>query len=421
MRFVASIAAVMLALLAFVPRAAFAEPAASADDTARILAGMPPSQGSPLASIAANGFWKQHARTFDEAWTSLERRQLSKIRSLVANNFTDPQRVLFYMFSGPDFLYADAFFPSADTYVMSGLEPPGQLPDLRKLSPRELASALRELRSSLNSVLSYSFFRTKAMRVELNEGRMTGTLPILMVFLARSGKTIYDVSFFDLQSDGSIHPAEDKVPNATAKGVKIVFSDNVGKKRTLYYFSTDVSNGGIKTSGFLQFCTNLGTGDSFVKSASYLMHSDNFSTVREFLLAHSASLLQDDSGIPIRFLAQGWQLHPFGRYVGPIPLFAGQSQSALYRVFGKSRTQPLDFSLGYRWRPTESNLLLAVKDASASATDVITPTARETEQTKPRREAEMEARDGKRARRSHHHNKERTVSNPNSKVFPYLP
>lgn len=419
-RFTASIVAMLIAALALVPRAASADPSASADDTARFLAGLSPSAGSPLTPYTTDAFWKQHARNFDEAWDDLERRQLAKIRGLVAKNFTNPQHVLFYIFSGPDFLYADAFFPSADTYVMAGLEPPGQLPDLRKLSRPELAGALRELRSSLNSVLSYSFFRTKSMRVELNQGRVTGTLPILMVFLARSGKTIYDVSLFDLQSDGSIHPVEEKIPNATAKGVKIVFSDNVGKKRTLYYFSTDVSESGIKSSGFLKFCNKLGTGDSFVKSASYLMHSDHFSTIREFLLTHSAALLQDDSGIPIRFFAKGWQLHPFGRYVGPIPLFAAQSQQTLYQVFGKGRATPIEFGIGYRWKPMESNLLLAVKDETATAFETTKQPDTE-EASRPRRVARAEKDDGKRQSRVYHKRKQRTVSNPISKMFPYLP
>ena len=269
-------------------------------------------------------------------------------------------------------------------------------------------------------MLSYSFFRTKSMRVELNQGRVTGTLPILMVFLARSGKTIYDVSPFDLQSDGSIHPAEDKIPNATAKGVKIIFSDDIGKKRTLYYFSTDVSENGIKNSGFLKFCGKLGTGDSFVKSASYLMHSDNFSTIREFLLTHSAALLQDDSGIPIRFFTKGWQLHPFGRYVGPIPLFAAQSQQALYQVFGKGRATPIAFGIGYRWKPMESNLLLAVNDETATAL-VATKQPDTEEDAKPRRVGRAEREDGKREPRIYHRRKQRTVSNPISKMFPYLP
>jgi hypothetical protein len=255
------------------------------------------------------------------------------------------------------------------------------------------------------------------MRVELSQGRMTGTLPILMVFLARSGKTIYDVSSFDLQSDGSIHPAEDKVANATAKGVKIVFSDNIGKKRTIYYFSTDVSDSGIKNSGFLKFCDKLGNGDSFVKSASYLMHSDNFSTIREFLLTHSTALLQDDSGIPVRFLAQGWRLHPFGRYVGPISLFAGQTQSKLYEIFGKGQATPIDFGIGYRWKPMESNLLLAVKDSSVTAIESPPPKSGAEQAPKPRVEAKAEI--PKREPRVLRRHKEQTVSNPYPKMFGY--
>ena len=73
--------------------------------------------------------WQQHARAFDQAWAGLEARQLSKIRAWSAANITAPQPVAFYMFSGPDFLYVDAFLPNRSTYVLSGLEPVGQIPD----------------------------------------------------------------------------------------------------------------------------------------------------------------------------------------------------------------------------------------------------------------------------------------------------
>jgi len=34
---------------------------------------------------------------------------------------------MYYMFSGPDFLYAYTFFPNANTYILAGLEPVGQV------------------------------------------------------------------------------------------------------------------------------------------------------------------------------------------------------------------------------------------------------------------------------------------------------
>ena len=90
---------------------------------------------------------------------------------------------------------------------MSGLEPVGDVPDLRRLSSRELDSALNELRRSMASLLNLSFFQTKLMSGELKLGRIVGTTPVLMVFLSRVGKTIYDVNFYDLASDGTLHPA----------------------------------------------------------------------------------------------------------------------------------------------------------------------------------------------------------------------
>jgi len=424
MRVTVAIAAVVAAAFAILPISAQAEPSASINDTARFIAGLQPSAGSPLTSYTNDGYWKQYAHSFDEAWDGLDRRQLSKIRAMVSRDFNNPQPVLFYLFSGPDFLYADAFFPAADTYVMAGLEPPGQIPDLRKFSRGEIASSLRDLRSSLSSVLSYSFFQTKFMRVDFSRAKLNGTLPVLMTFLARSGKTIYDISLFDLQNDGTLHPVEEKIANATGRGAKIVFSDaNVGKKRTLYYFSTDLSDGGIKTSGFLTFCDKLGQGDSFLKSASYLMHSDNFSTVRDFLLSHSVSLLEDDSGIPVRFFAQGWQLHPYGRYVGPISLFGGQYQAKLKDVFAKGHTTPIEFSLGYRWRPMESNILLAVKDPSATAFEIAPATAKQTAseaETVPvtkTKAAKSEVASRPRYRR----HKDQQVSNPFPNLFGYAP
>jgi hypothetical protein len=48
----------------------------TADDNARILAGIEPRADSPLAGLTREAAWRQHARSFDAAWVSLEARQL---------------------------------------------------------------------------------------------------------------------------------------------------------------------------------------------------------------------------------------------------------------------------------------------------------------------------------------------------------
>ena len=267
---------------------------------------------------------------------------------------------MFYMFSGPDFLYADAFYSKATTYVLSALEPPGSVPDLTRLPPGGLDAALNNVEHSMGSILNFSFFITKRMKVDLRAGQLNGTLPILYVLLARSGKTIRDVSPVALDNKGAAYFAnENPGPNAT-RGVRIVFAGGDGEQKTLYYFSTDLSNSGVRSSGFLKFCETLAPANSLIKSASYLLHAGNFSTVRDFILANSATIIQDDSGIPLTaYNPRKWRFFPFGRYAGPIAEFPGRYQPAYAELF--RRSQPMDFGIGYRWRSYESNLLLSVK------------------------------------------------------------
>jgi len=357
-------AAVSLILMAALP--ARAADSASIDDTARFLAGMPPSSDSPLTPLTKDPAWQHHARSFDAAFAQLDQRQLSRIRAWAEANLAAPKPTMFYMFSGPDFLYADAFYPHATTYVLSALEPPGSVPDLTRLPRGSVDTALYNIEHSLGTILSFSFFITKHMKVDLHVGQVSGTLPILYVFLVRSGKTIRDVTTISLDESGMVHESADAGP---ARGVRIAFSGKDGVEKTLYYFSTDLSNSAVRSSGFLKFCATLAPGNSLIKSASYLLHSGNFSTVRDFILVNSATIIQDDSGIPLAYYnSKNWRFFPFGHYAGPISEFPSRYQQSYAELF--RHAQPMDFGIGYRWRTHESNLLLSVRtpdDGSVTA------------------------------------------------------
>jgi hypothetical protein len=343
--------------------------APSFNDTARVLAGLPPAAGSPLQWVTQRPHWRQHAQWFDREWSGLEKRQLAKIRAWSEKNLADRRGTLFYAFSGPDFLYASAFFPNSSTYVMSGLEPVGRVPQISDATLR----ALPRIRSSVATSLRLSFFITQHMREQLNGGDLSGTLPILYVFAARAGKTIDDVQLIGLDKDGVVHTAGKGGPRNAVPGVKMVLSGG-GSPQTLYYFQTDVSDGGVRSSGFLRFSERLGTGDGLIKSASYLMHKKNFSNVRDFVLRQSKFIVQDDSGIPIgAFKSSEWQIRPFGKYLGPIDIFSYHYQAQLQQIYRSGNPPPLDFGIGYRWRAFDSNLILAVKKDTPVVKEV-TPT-----------------------------------------------
>jgi hypothetical protein len=368
--------AVWLALPASLARSA---EAVTADDTARFLAGLAPSSNSPLAALTNDPLWRQHAHYFDSIFER-EDGKLSKIRAFSRAQLPDKHDTMLYMFSGPDFLYATSFYPTATTYVLAGLEPAGDIPQLTSLSRGAVAETLHNLENSLGTILSYSFFITQKMRTQLSSGPVYGTLPVLYVFLARTGKTIHDVSFVSVDAEGNVEDlggdGRKAMRNASAaKGVKIVFSDGSGPNQTLYYFSTNLEDGGVRRSGFLAFCAKLGPADSFIKSASYLLHSGGFATVRNFLLAHSATILQDDSGIPLAYFdPKRWRLQPFGHYVGPLHIFGRSYQPGMAELFRKDAI-PIDFGIGYRWQRNESNLLLAERLSARTSEGELAPSS----------------------------------------------
>jgi hypothetical protein len=347
-----------LLLLVMCACVAHGQRAATPDDTAKFLAGLP-VRGTPLETLSRDLAWMDHAVEFDKAWKQLDDRQLSKIRAW-GPEFLGPAYAargpVFYFFSGPDGLYAQAIFPNASTYVLAGLEPVGTPPDVIHLPPGAIAGGLANLRKSLNSVLSFSFFITKDMKVDLRQNQLSGTLPVLYVFLARAGCRIDDVDLVWLDKAGALCTSQTATP-----GTRITFTSPNAGRQTLYYFCTDLSNSGIKNQpGFLKFCDQLGQGRSLLKAASYLMHIGEFSASRDFLLTHSTMIVQDDSGIPVNlFEPARWAIRYCGSYPGPIDLFKQHYQPDLVAAYATSNPPPLGFGFGYRWHPSQSSLMIA--------------------------------------------------------------
>jgi hypothetical protein len=359
---------VLCILLLVATRALAIDP--TADATAKFLAGLP-VEGTALESFSSDPVWTEHAAEFDRAWARLEQLQLSKIRAWAPQFLGEVHQdsgTMFYMFSGPDFLYANAFFPNANTYILCGTEPVGPIPNVAGIPREVLPSALGNLRKSLDSLLNWSFFITKDMKLDLTQTQLSGTLPLFYIFIARAGYTIDSVASIALDRNGNFIMSG----KASAPGVKVVFSAPDRPPQTLYYFTSDLGNDGIKSNpGFIKFCRQQGVGVSLLKAASYLMHEEGFSQVREFLLTHSKVILQDDSGIPRRFFDdQKWSIRYCGQYAGPIEVFKKYQQPDLMNWFARSAPAPLVFGFGYQWHPSRASLMIATPRAA----DAVGPT-----------------------------------------------
>ncbi len=326
--------------------------------TASLLAG----RNSPDAStrITGNRAWQQHRDAMLKAWSKYRTSTLDPMLAWSSGENgpnLPPGGVVRYTFSGPDVLHVMRMFPRANSYVLCGLEPIGKAPRSTALEGKAAESALAEIRTILEESIRYSFFRTSDMQKELPAATYAGTLPIICLFLAADGHRIRNIEFLSLDSDGKLTSLGDHPEKANA--VRIDVRCNDGKARSIHYFQTNIANGALRRSGFLTYLENLPPGPSYVKAASYLMHESYFSQIKDHLLASSSAIIQDDSGIPLRFFDRSrWKITPYGKYETPTDQFKHYHQDDLQKTF-RSGARPLPFGTGYRWRKGQSNLVLA--------------------------------------------------------------
>jgi hypothetical protein len=335
--------------------------------TARFLAGMP-LEGTNLANFSQVPAWKKHVKQMDYAWNQSELRQMQRIRAWAPANLGEihgsPSPV-FYFFSGPDILYAQALFPNAGTYVLCAKEPVGLVTDPAQVPAEELNNALIGMRNALTSLLNFSFFITQDLRIDIQQRHFTGILPVLEILLARSGSTILDVAPVTCDKTGAVTIGE---RGGGTPGARIQFTRG-GGKQTLFYFAGDISNGGLAShGGVLRFCEKLGRGNSLLKAASYLPHESDFSRIREWILARSRTIVEDPSGIPFRYFDPAqWNIRLWGTQGKPVELFARYQQPQLEAALAAAPRASLPFGFGYQHLPSNAVMIVAERRSPEAA------------------------------------------------------
>ncbi len=333
-------------------------PLSSLNDTARFLAGMPGASNSPLTAVRMGEHWQRYSQNMDELWRRFSVMRQPRIASFSRNQLGGLRNpdTLWYPFSGPDVLFAEAFFPGSGNCLLSGLEGSEMLPDLGSLSEGEIDTALDGLYTSLTTALSCSFFITKDMRVDLQRTRLKGTLPVVLVFLARLGHNIENVQAVSLDGAGVLAAGH---PGGSWPGWLVRAAG-----KNIYYFTGNVADFSLRAdSRYLNWVSRFGPVVTYLKSASYLMHTDEFTMIRDGILRQSTAILQDDSGLPLSAFDDSWALHFYGRYTGVLDIFKTYYQPRLAEIFaaGGNSVQNIDFGVGYKFEAGESALILARK------------------------------------------------------------
>ena len=111
------------------------------------------------------------------------------------------------------------------------------------------------------------------------------------------------------------------------------------------------------------YLNNMPECYTYLKSASYLLHYKFFTTLRNAILDKSQAILEDDTGIPFKYIPKDkWTFSLYGTYVTPVDNFSGVFQDDLQKAYQDTATykvKKLPFSLGYHWGTNNQNLLKA--------------------------------------------------------------
>lgn len=340
------------------------------NDISRYIAGLQPTDGNTLAKDLYTDAWKKYAADQDKKWDQLNKNHFAAMHAFTATELktiASPDDTIFYPFSGPDFLNVTTFFPEARTYFMMALEPPGTLPVLDTMPKDSLPNYFNSIHKSLYAILNFSFFRTLSMEEDFATKELNGAVQLISIFMQRSGHSIQHIESISVDSSGALITNNHPSFSSGSKGIHITCINNKSNKiKDVYYFSCDISDLGLSKNKRLHaFLKQLPEVKTYLKSASYLLHKPYFSVIRKTILDKSNYVLQDDSGIPVRFFDPSvWNHQYYGTYDAPINLFKNFLQKDLKMAYDsteKDIIKPLSFGIGYDYKLNESNLMLFSK------------------------------------------------------------
>lgn len=334
------------------------------NQTARIIAGIYDPTDTLFMHIRHSKAWKNYAQESDSVWD----KYFTNNQALMnfANNEVRPLgnsvKRLFYPFSGPDYLYANLFFPNTEMLYMLGLEKLGSVPQFDKAANAD--GYINAYKTSINEVLTDSYYRTIQMMRYLNNQSVDGVIPVIMLFMARADKQISEINHLTLNEDGTpriVTRAELK--NCKPEGVEIKYyagGDNNIERRIIYLKGDAQESALANNTAYKNFFLNMEADAAFTKSASYLLHHAIFATVRNSILRTCKLVVSDDTGIAFRYYKPTqWKIQLYGSYNGCINDFKYIFEDDLKAAYNDStKIRPLPFRIGYS-RP--SNMRIATR------------------------------------------------------------
>ncbi len=328
------------------------------NQAARFYAGMS-NEGIEMTDSDSRS-WHQYNNNLKQLLTRSDviTNGLDSIAKTDFSDFRDKVDYVFYPFSGADFIYPTLLYPDADTYFLCGLEKTGTPISGEVKTSYDHYEAYR---NALTTFLRFGYFITKDMHNDLHNEELDGVCPVISMLMAIRGYEIISIKYVKLNETGDFTETDSPSDAIEFK----FFKSGTRHEQTLYYLSDNVENKSLDANlkAYLDKTLPKHTVGTYLKAASFLLHWDSFSIMRDYILDHSMAVIQDDTGVPYRFLKDKFDVTLYGKYAYPSSEFStkcGQPDLEEIYVTNASTIHPLPFVLGYKY---SHNLICARRKA----------------------------------------------------------
>lgn len=287
--------------------------------------------------IGKNNSHPEYNQIIEKYIDAFRNRFVTPISSFEINHIKASKETLFYPFAGADIAYPLMFFPNVKQYVLVGLEFPGRIEVIKD------NFAFSKFQPQMEGFLKSGFFKTMNMSAQMHYKQ--GVIPMLFAQIGILDGKIKNISQI----------------SEPFKGIIIDFiHNNIDKK--LYYFRANLDNK-INKDNFFEFIKSNQLSDNcMLKASSYKLHQLGFDHLRQFMLDNCQAILQDDTGMPIKYLQQqNRDIEFFGNYVKPYgEEFQHYYQKELAKLYESQENKiNLNFCYGYGCDKVETNILFA--------------------------------------------------------------
>jgi hypothetical protein len=346
---------------------------------AQLIAGMPvTSADSALLAIQQQEFYKTHTEFTASSWKTTKESMLDPIKQWCKEKSIGDDRdstTCFYPLAGPDFLFANTFYPNAQTYILLGLEPRGTFPDFFNMTEDRQKRYFAGIRESMKYLNTRGYFVTQHMSSDFRKGALNGMVHMMMYMMAKTDHSIIDVYPVYLNDKGAeVKIAnEDEAPDGSILSIKIEFvhNPNPTTKKSAYYFRIDVSDENLeKKPEFEAFVNSFPSRMSYLKSASCVLFNTDFEKMRQLILT-GEKVIQDDTGVPYKHFKKGpFDLSFYGTYTSVIKDLSWCIQRDFIKDLKASpNNTKLPFKISYNGNYDEGVIMYAVRKKEEKPAD----------------------------------------------------